>query len=76
VKRHIDGEDVEVPKDQEADFLAGIPQPAEPDYKYLRLLEYALIQDQLDMIYWDKVNDTTKWQDHIASVKAKYPKPE
>jgi|TARA_R100000081_G_C4678377_1_gene96211 hypothetical protein len=30
---------------------------------------------QLDMIYWDKVNDTTTWQDHIAKVKSDNPKP-
>ena len=36
---------------------------------------YASVQDQLDMQYWDSVNGTTIWKDHIASVKAKYPKP-
>lgn len=43
-------------------------------YKELREPEYGSIKDQLDMIYWDRVNNTTLWQDHIASVKAKYPK--
>jgi len=27
------------------------------------------------MQYWDLVNGTTTWKDHIAAVKAKYPKP-
>ena len=36
---------------------------------------YASIGDQLDMQYKDAVNGTTKWKDHVASVKAKYPKP-
>ena len=36
---------------------------------------YASVQDQLDMQYWDNVNGTTTWKDHIAAVKAKYPKP-
>jgi len=28
------------------------------------------------MLYWDKVNDTTTWEDTIAEVKADNPKPE
>ena len=36
---------------------------------------YLPIQQQLDMQYWDSVNGTTTWKDHIAAVKAKYPKP-
>ena len=30
---------------------------------------------QLDMQYWDSVNGTTTWKDHITAVKSKYPKP-
>ena len=37
---------------------------------------YPTIQDQLDMQYWDNVNGTTTWNDHIAQVKADNPKPE
>ena len=40
-----------------------------------RAMAYPDIKDQLDMLYWDKVNGTTIWQDKIAEVKAKYPKP-
>ena len=36
---------------------------------------YATIGDQLDMQYKDAVNGTTTWKDHVAAVKAKYPKP-
>ena len=36
---------------------------------------YLPIEEQLDMQYWDAVNGTTTWKDHIAAVKAKYPKP-
>ena len=36
---------------------------------------YAPIGDQLDMQYKDAVNGTTTWKDHVAAVKAKYPKP-
>nr|BAR14886.1 gp40 [uncultured Mediterranean phage uvMED] len=37
---------------------------------------YLPIAEQLDMQYWDAVNDTTNWPDHIAQVKADNPKPE
>ena len=36
---------------------------------------YGSIADQLDMQYWDSVNGTTTWKDHIAQVKADNPKP-
>ncbi len=36
---------------------------------------YASVGDQLDMQYKDSVNGTTTWKDHVAAVKAKYPKP-
>ncbi len=45
-------------------------------YIQARQAAYGSISDQLDMIYWDKVNDTTTWQDHIAKVKSDNPKPE
>tara|TARA_Y100000356_G_C11010748_1_gene158176 strand:+ start:188 stop:511 length:324 start_codon:yes stop_codon:yes gene_type:complete len=36
---------------------------------------YLPIQEQLDLLYWDQMNGTTKWKDHITAVKTKYPKP-
>ena len=45
------------------------------EYKYQRELAYPSIQEQLDMQYWDKINNTTTWQDAIDAVKAQYPKP-
>ena len=50
--------------------------PQEPEKSYIekRLAEYPPISDQLDMIYWDKVNGTNVWQSKIAEIKAKYPK--
>jgi len=44
-------------------------------YKVARQEAYASIQDQLDMQYWDNVNGTTTWKDHIAQVKSDNPKP-
>ena len=29
-----------------------------------------MIEEQLDMMYWDQVNGTTTWKDHVAAVKA------
>ena len=40
-----------------------------------RKIAYGSVQDQLDMQYWDSVNDTTTWADHIAQVKSDNPKP-
>ncbi len=48
----------------------------ENGYKTARQEAYGSIQDQLDMQYWDGVNSTTTWADHIAQVKADNPKPE
>ena len=47
----------------------------ENGYKTARQEAYGSIQDQLDMQYWDSVNGTTNWADHIAQVKADNPKP-
>jgi len=44
-------------------------------YIQARSEAYGSVQDQLDMQYWDSVNDTTLWADHIAQVKADNPKP-
>lgn len=44
-------------------------------YQRDRAEAYASIADQLDMQYWDSVNGTTTWSDHIAAVKAAHPKP-
>ena len=44
------------------------------EYSRNREKAYASTGDQLDMQYWDSVNDTTTWKDHIASVKAQFPK--
>lgn len=55
--------------------VANAPAP-EPTYSEKRAAEYPSLPEQMDLIYWDKVNGTTVWQDTIAEIKAKYPKPE
>jgi len=44
-------------------------------YKSDRAAAFASIGDQLDMQYWDAVNGTTTWKDHVAKVKSDNPKP-
>jgi len=46
----------------------------ETQYQRDRASAYPSIQEQLDMQYWDKVNNTTNWQDAIAKVKSDNPK--
>jgi len=45
------------------------------EYARNRKVEYPEMADQLDMIYWDGVNETTTHKDAIDAIKAKYPKP-
>ena len=45
-------------------------------YIQARQEAYGSVQDQLDMQYWDGVNGTTTWANHIAQVKSDNPKPE
>ena len=48
----------------------------DPDqYKHDRQQAYASLAEQLDMQYWDRVNGTSTWKEHIDAVKAAHPKP-
>ena len=51
-----------------------VPQRPELTYAEKRLAEYPALGEQLDMIYWDKVNNTNLWQEKITEIKTKYPK--
>ena len=55
-------------------LLQEAPAPQPPTYAEKRAAEYPSIPDQLDMIYWDKVNNTNNWVNKISEIKAKYPK--
>jgi predicted metalloprotease len=44
-------------------------------YQRDRKEAYKSIEEQLDMLYWDKVNGTNLWKEHIDSVKDDNPKP-
>ena len=43
-------------------------------YQRERREEYPSIEEQLDIIFWDKKNGTTEWEDSIQVIKNKYPK--
>ena len=43
-------------------------------YQRYRKENYPSIGDQLDMLYWDKVNGTNTWAEAIANVKSQFPK--
>tara|TARA_R110002012_G_scaffold285240_1_gene476308 strand:- start:36 stop:332 length:297 start_codon:yes stop_codon:yes gene_type:complete len=72
------------------DFPGGIPSQSDQDawtaeyeahlaataYQEKRVAAYASIGDQLDMQYWDAVNGTTTWKDHVAKVKSDNAKPD
>jgi len=45
-------------------------------YRRDRIPEYLPIDVQLDLLYWDKINGTDNWINHVTSVKEKFPKPE
>ena len=44
-------------------------------YKAQRAKAYKSIEEQLDMQYWDRVNGTDTWKQHIDAVKTAHPKP-
>ena len=72
-----DSPDIDQPSDAEidAEIVRLDAEYASQQYARNRAAAYPPIGDQLDMIYWDGVNDTTTWADAIAAVKAAHPKP-
>jgi ribosome-interacting GTPase 1 len=59
----------------EYDLVAAEALVAANQYKDQRATAYPSIQDQLDLLYWDKVNGTNNWEAAIEAVKTEYPKP-
>ena len=43
-------------------------------YKEQRAMAYKPLAEQLDMQYWDRVNGTDTWKQHIDAVKTAHPK--
>lgn len=67
-------EDIEIADNGVVYEKGYVPEMPEKSYIELRLLEYPPIAEQLDMIYWDKINGTSIWQDKISAIKERYPK--
>jgi len=79
IMKAVNGDVIEY---SEADYAQAVTDLAnfkfdeqENGYKQARIDAYGSIADQLDMMYWDGVNGTTTWSDHIAQVKSDNPKP-
>ena len=76
-----DGELVDYAEQERQELLqqwnedaARIEVYASLEYQRDRASAYPSIQEQLDLLYWDKVNGTDNWEQAIAAVKAEYPK--
>ena len=82
--RNENGVDIQLTPEEETARDVEEAQAAEDQAYYLanekykddRRKVYGAIGDQLDMQYWDSINGTTVWADHIAAVKLTNPKPE
>ena len=71
-----DGTKIEIEQSKVDEARAAIDaELAAVKYKSDRSEAYASIGDQLDMQYWDAVNGTTTWKDHVSKVKSDNPKP-
>ena len=70
-----DGKEITLDKNKvEAEVARLQAEYNSTQYQRDRAVAYPNIKDQLDMQYWDAVNGTTLWQEHIAEIKAKHPK--
>jgi len=45
------------------------------EYQTQREMMHIPISDQLDMMYWDEINNTNIWKDYVTDIKTKFPKP-
>jgi|TARA_R100000482_G_C4989251_1_gene86659 hypothetical protein len=79
VKVQINGTDIFLSGDEYDSWVDDVAASRLDDeqngYKEDRKKAYASIEEQLDMMYWDKINNTTNWKDHITQVKLDNPKP-
>ena len=74
--RNINGKLVEL-SDAEKQAIVdewNAPEVDNRTYSEKRAEAYAPIADQLDMQYWDIVNGSRTWLDHVEAVKEAHPK--
>jgi len=74
VTNHPDGTQTTEVVDWTPEELAAHAEAEANAWKGNRQSAYPSIGDQLDMQYWDSVNNTTTWADAIAQVKTDNPK--
>lgn len=78
--RLVDGVQIPLTPEEEtemvAEWSANAERISQNQWQEQRRQAYGSYGSQLDMIYHDSVDGTTTWVDHVASVKAQYPKPE
>jgi len=74
----VEGENQNKPTEQEFNdvVLAFNNDYDSKAYARERTSQYPSLQDQLDMLYWDRKNGTKTWEESIDKVKADNPKPE
>lgn len=79
IMKSVNGEISEYSNDDYAQAITDLADSKwnnqEFGYIQARQEAYGSIAEQLDMQYWDLVNGTTTWKDHVAQVKADNPKP-
>lgn len=79
---HPDAQWMDAPEGCEAGWvlengqLVEPPPPPSLPYDEARERAYPSLGEQLDMMYWDKVNGTQNWEAAIESVKETNPKPQ
>lgn len=64
-------------KEADGTDFTSVQRYAQFDYlknKHHHERKYPSMEEQLDMLYWDKVNDTENWKEMIDTVKADSPK--
>ena len=74
VTHHSDGTTTTEVVDWTTEELAAHAEAEANAWKDARVAAYPSIGDQLDMQYWDSVNNTTTWADAITKVKTDNPK--
>lgn len=63
-------EEVTLRIEEEEAFLE---KEAENKFKEDRVIEYPGIKEQLDIMFWDKINDTQQWLKLISQIKINNP---
>jgi hypothetical protein len=74
---HLIGDKVQI-TEEEASSIHNQKTQDELDkltYSEKRSMAYKPLAEQLDMQYWDRVNGTDTWKQHIDAVKTAHPKP-